>query len=333
MSKSVKYIMTPGELKRKDNSLIFRNKRGHTYIPIEGVKEIYLFNEVSFNTKLLDFLAKAGVVVHFFNYYQHYSGTYYPKEALISGRLTIKQAVTYEKERLVVAKAIVEGIAINMYHVLYHYYNHGNKELLPFLHWLRNDVPSLLEKEILINQLLFIEGTIWKRFYESFKLFLPEDFIFNKRVKRPPDNPLNALISFGNSLLYTKTISQIYRTHLNQSISYLHEPSEGRFSLSLDLAEVFKPVLVYRTIFENVNNKKLRVNKHFRKELNYCLLNDTGKKIFIESFEKRMETTFQHAKLNRKVSYYTAIKLDAYKLIKFIMEKEEFIPFDLQKKK
>ena len=59
--------------------------------------------------------------------------------------------------------------------------------------------------------------------------FLPEDFVMNKRVKRPPDNPINALISYGNTLLYTKTISAIYQTHLDQRISFLHEPSEGRF--------------------------------------------------------------------------------------------------------
>ena len=85
----------------------------------------------------------------------------------------------------------------------------------------------------------------------------------NKRVKRPPDNPINALISFGNTLLYTKTISAIYQTHLNQSISFLHEPTEQRFSLSLDLSEVFKPIIVFKTIFELVNTKRLTVEKHF----------------------------------------------------------------------
>ena len=152
----------------------------------------------------------------------------------------------------------------------------------------------------------------------------------NKRVKRPPDNPINALISFGNSILYTKTISAIYRTHLDQRISFLHEPSEGRFSLSLDMCEVFKPIIVYKTIFELVNNKKLTVAKHFDKKVNYCLLNEEGRKIFIEAFEKRMETVFQHSRLKRKVSYRTAIKLDCYKLIKYILEDKEFVPFSIK---
>ncbi|MEF9951068.1 MAG: CRISPR-associated endonuclease Cas1, partial [Clostridium sp.] len=113
-------------------------------------------------------------------------------------------------------------------------------------------------------------------------------------------------------------------------ISFLHEPSEGRFSLSLDICEVFKPVIVFRTIFDLVNNKKIKVDKHFEKKLNYCILNEEGKKIFIEAFEKRMESVFAHTKLNRKTTYRTAIKLDCYKLIKFILEDIEFIPFSLK---
>lgn len=171
------------------------------------------------------------------------------------------------------------------------------------------------------------------RFYGDFKYFLPEDFIMNKRVKRPPDNPINAMISFGNTLLYTKTISAIYRTHLDQRISFLHEPSDGRFSLSLDISEVFKPVIVYRTIFDLVNNRKIQVEKHFDKKVNYCLLNEVGRKIFIEAFEGRIESVFLHAGLKRKVSYRTAIKLDCYKLIKMILEGKEFVPFSLKEGK
>ena len=87
---------------------------------------------------------------------------------------------------------------------------------------------------------------------------------------------------------------------------------------------------LYRTILELVNNRRIQVNKHFDKKVNYCLLNDEGRKIFIEAFENRLEMVFFHAKLKRKVSYRTAIKLDCYKLIKFILEDKEFIPFSLK---
>ena len=162
---------------------------------------------------------------------------------------------------------------------------------------------------------------------------MPKDFILNKRVKRPPDNPINALISFGNTLLYTKTISQIYQTHLNQEISFLHEPSEGRFSLCLDLSEVFKPIIVYKTIFDCINNKRITVEKHFIKELNYCILNEEGRKIFVQAFEDRINQTFLHSKLNRKITYKKAIKLDGYKLIKDFVEKQNFSPFNMEDKR
>ena len=327
-----RYIFSMGELKRKDNSIAFKNEKGTVYLPIEDTKEIYCMNEVSLNTKFLDFISKAGITLHFFNYHSNYSGSYYPKEALISGDLTIKQSYAYMENRLVIAKAIVQGIAENIHELLYHYYRHGKKELKPLLDWLKKDVREFLEKDVHIKQILFIEGQIWSRFYSSFKYFLPEDFILNKRVKRPPDNPINALISFGNSLLYTKTISAIYRTHLNQSISFLHSPREGRFSLSLDLCEVFKPVIVFKTIFECVNNKKLQVSKHFDKNVNYALLNESGKKIFIESFENRINESFMHPKLKRKTTYKSAIRYDAYKLIKYLVEDKEFRPFSLKDK-
>jgi CRISPR-associated protein Cas1 len=154
----------------------------------------------------------------------------------------------------------------------------------------------------------------------------------NKRVKRPPDNPMNALVSFGNTLLYTKTITQIFHTHLNQSISYLHEPAERRFSLCLDLSEVFKPIIVFKSIFNCVNNRRITVEKHFDKNYNYSLLNDEGRKVFINEFENRLNQTFVHPKLKRRVSYLQAIKLDAYKLIKYIMEGKDFVAFDMEKK-
>ena len=327
-----RYIFSMGELKRKDNSIMFKNEKGNFYIPIQDTRELYCMNEVSFNTKFLAFISRSGITLHLFNYHENYSGTFYPKEQLVSGNLTVKQVLCFVEKRLIIAKAIVNTIALNIHEVLYHYFRHGKKDLKIFLDWLKNDVSRFLNKNITIEQILFIEGQIWAKFYDSFKYFLPDDFIMNKRVRRPPDNPMNALVSFGNTILYTKTISSIYQTHLNQTISFLHSPREGRFSLSLDLCEVFKPIIVFKTIFDLVGKKKLQVLKHFDKSLNYALLNESGKKIFLEAFETRINETFIHKKLKRKVSYKHCLKLDGYKLIKFIVENKEFKPFLLKDK-
>ena len=329
---STRYITSMGELSRKDNSLCFRKNGKNVYIPVENTKEIYCLNEVSINSKLLDFLSANNIVVHFFNYYEGYSGSYYPKNQYNSGKLLIKQVERFNNDRILIAKAIVNGIGVNIKEVLYHYYKHNKKEVKRTIDWISKEFFIRVEESVNIKELMAVEGELWQRFYSEFKNFLPQDFIINKRVKRPPDNPINAMISFGNSLLYTKTISAIYRTHLDQRISFLHEPSEGRFSLSLDISEVFKPVIVYRTIFDLINNKKIQVSKHFDKKVNYCLLNEEGRNIFITALEERMESVFNHPKLKRRVSYRTAIKLDCYKLIKYIMEDKEFIPFSIKEK-
>lgn len=294
---STRYIMSMGELTRKDNSLCFRKDGKNVYIPVENTKEIFCFNEVSINTKLLDFLSQNNIIIHFYNYYGGYSGTYYPRDHYLSGKLLVKQVNKYNEDRMSIARPIVKGIGLNIYEILYHYYKHDKKEVKETIDWIKKNFIPSVDNAKDVKELMSYEGEVWMKYYADFKYFLPEDFVMNKRVKRPPDNPINALISFGNTLLYTKTISAIYQTHLDQRISFLHEPSEGRFSLSLDISEAFKPVIVFRTIFDLVNNRKLQVEKHFEKNVNYCILNEEGRKIFIQAFEERLENVFLHPSL------------------------------------
>lgn len=329
---TTRYITSTGTLSRKDNSLCFRKNDKNIYIPVENTKEIYCFGEVSFNSRLLDFLGHNNIIVHFFNYYEGYSGTFYPREQYLSGKLLIQQVKTFENNRMLIARSIVKGIATNMYYVLEHYNKHGVKEVKALMKYIHKELDERIESIQTIEELMQVEGDIWQQFYGTFKYFLPEEFMFNKRVKRPPDNPMNAMISFGNSLLYAKTTSIIYQTHLDQRISFLHTPTERRFSLTLDLTEAFKPIITFRTIFELVNKKMIKVDKHFEKKVNYCLLNEEGRDIFIKAFEERIEGVFEHKGLKRKTSYRNAIKLDCYKLIKYILEDKPFVPFNVGEK-
>ena len=94
---STRYIMSIGELTRKDNSLCFRKNGRNVYIPVENTKEIYCFNEVGINTKLLDFLSQNHIIIHFFNYYGGYSGTYYPK-SVFRGEMTPSKFIQLRKD-------------------------------------------------------------------------------------------------------------------------------------------------------------------------------------------------------------------------------------------
>ena len=208
---TTRYIMSMGELSRKDHSLCYRKNDKNIYIPIENTKEIYCLNEVSINSKLLDFISAHHIIIHFFNYYGNYSGTFYPREQFNSGRLLIKQVEKHTNQRIEIAQNIVNGIGENLYEILYHYYKHGKKEVKGTIDWIQNEFSNKILQTNDIYSIMSLEGELWQRFYNMFQYILIEEFIFQKRVKRPPDNPINALISFGNTLLYTKTISMIYQ--------------------------------------------------------------------------------------------------------------------------
>jgi len=322
------YITQSGKLSRKDNTLLFENQSIKKIIPIQGIESIFVLDEVSVNTKLLVFLQQNKISMHFFNYYGYYSGSFYPKESYVSGSLYIKQVEHYTdlEKRFVIAKKIVSGMALNLKSILRHYIKHGIS-ISDKLKRITRQIKRLFTADS-INEILMIEGSIWDIFYSAFSYILNEEFEFKKRIKRPPDNPINAMISFGNSLLYTRTLSSIYFTQLNPTISFLHEPFERRFSLSLDLSEIFKPSLVFQTILKLINKQMLSL-KHFDQKVNYCYLTNEGRKIFVSEFDKKLQKANRHVLLKRSISNQTLIKIECYKLIKHLLGEKEYIPYNI----
>lgn len=331
MNLKSRFILERGSLLRKDNSLCFENSMKSIHIPIAKTDEIFALNEISINTKVLGLLSKYGITLHIFDYYCNYRGSFYPAEIHSGGSMLIKQVEAFDS-RILIAKNIVTGIATNIVHVLYHYYRHGINGVKEFIDELNNDVLQQISDCSSVEQVMAVEGKIWNRFYDTFPKIIKSEYKMEKRTRRPPTDPLNSLISFGNSILYSKTLSQIYQTSLNPTISYLHTPMDRRLSLSLDIAEVFKPIIVYKVIFDCINHNKLSIEKHFDFLEKSCFLNKSGKKIFIEEIMKKFQETFYHLPTKHEISYLTAIKYDVYKLAKFISEGKEFIPFDERKK-
>jgi len=317
------YILSSGRLKREQNTVYFENVNVKKAIPINDIYAIYVYGELDLNTKLLDFLTQNKVPIHFFNYYGFYSGSYYPREYLHSGFLIVKQVEHYidGEKRLRIAKEIIRSASYNILRNLFYYRKRGRRidEYISEIENLRKEIGNAK----LISELMSIEGRIRNQYYRSFNEILREGFQLLKRVKRPPDNMVNCLISFGNSLLYATTLSEIYNTQLNPTISYLHEPGERRFSLSLDLSEIFKPLIIDRTIFTLINNRIIKP-RHFLQELNYCYLKENGKKIFIKEYDERLKTTIMHKTLKRKVSYQRLIRLECYKLIKHLIGEKTY---------
>jgi CRISPR-associated protein Cas1 len=327
------YILKSGKLLRKHNTLYFiykeNNKILKKSLPINLINSIFIFGECNFNTKFFNFVAKLGIPVHFFNYYGFYNGSFLPKKNNVSGFLIVKQVSFYLdlNKRLYLAKEFVGGAIHNSIKNLLYYQKYG-RNLRDAILKMKNLAEKLNECQS-IHELMAIEGNCKFIYYQNFEEILGEEYKLEKRTKRPPDNAINALISFGNSLLYATSLNQIYKTQLDPTVGFLHEPREMRFSLALDLAEVFKPVIVDKVIFKLINNRMIDEND-FIKELNYTLLNEKGKKIFLNLYENRLNQTFFHKRIKRYVSYKHIIKLECYKLIKHLVGDEIYKSFKMK---
>lgn len=325
------YLFNPGRLSRKDNTLRFvpvdeTGKEGPTkYLPIAGIKNLYCFGSLDTNSAMYNFLGKNRIPIHFFDYYEHYTGSFMPKDYLLSGKVLVEQVKCYtsHKRRMEIAKSIVDGAAANMLRNLKYYQKRDrelNEQILQIEFY--NQEKEQAKK---IDQLMGWEGNMRMVYYSAFVEII-SDFEMGNRVKQPPSNEINALISFTNMMCYTLCLDAIYHTQLNPTISFLHEPGYRRYSLALDISEIFKPILVDRLIF-SLLNKKILSEKDFDKKMNYCLLNDAGRKKVLKSWEERLNQTIKHRKLNRSVSYKRLVRLETYKLIKHIMGIEEYRPF------
>ncbi|MBI4810901.1 MAG: type I-B CRISPR-associated endonuclease Cas1 [Ignavibacteriales bacterium] len=314
-------------------------------IPVEDIEAFYCFGEMDFNSRFFNFLAQQKIPLHIFNYYGYYAGSFTPRDYLPSGTTIVEQVKAYldTHRRLVIAREIIDAASYNILKNLQYYSNpsrqqggqekgflqQGNSSVEGNLLQAINDIEQLRESvggTSTTQELMGLEGNIRERYYRCWGEIVGQEYALEKRVKHPPDNAINTLISFCNSLVYTTVLSELYHTHLNPTISYLHGPGERRYSLALDVSEIFKPIIADKMIFKLLNNKQIQ-EKHFRKELNFCYLEESGRKIVLQEYDERLKTTIKHRGLGRNVSYRHLLRLEAYKLVNHLVGGEEYKAF------
>jgi CRISPR-associated protein Cas1 len=325
------YLFNPGRMSRKDNTLKFTpvDENGvegaPKFIPVETVDNLFAFGSLDANSALYNFLGQRQVSVHFFDYYEHYTGSFMPKDYLLSGRMLLAQCKYFEskQKRLTIAQKFVEGAAANILKNLA-YYNNREKDCTAQIEKI-NGLLTQISGANDVETLMGVEGNIRNTYYEAWDTII-SGFNMGPRTRMPPGNEVNAMIGFANSLCYTACLDAIYHTQLNPTISYLHTPGERRYSLALDLAEIFKPILADRMIFAMFNKKQLQASD-FDKQVNSCLLKPGSRKNVVKAWEEKLTETIKHRSLGRNVSYKHLIKLECYKLAKHLLGMEEYKPF------
>jgi len=194
------YLSVNGRLHRKESTIYYYTKEGKRVLPVDQIKAIFAVGRISVTSGVISFLSKQGLPLHFFGYYGNYEGSFYPKRRLVSGYAVVNQAAAHldRDRRLEVAKAIVDSCISNMVSIVdsYHPRVQDLNPILGNLNGTRNEVKGRSS----VPELLSVEGRAWSIYYDAFEKIIKK-LEMGPRVKRPPNNPVNALISLGNSLL------------------------------------------------------------------------------------------------------------------------------------
>lgn len=296
------------------------------FIPVKRVESIHAYGTIRINSAFLNFLAQNHIPLHSYNYYGSYTGSYWPKEPIPNGKILQAQFIHYyeKSKRLQIAKEFLRGAFHNMHSNI----NREQRRKGVFDDLLEDWslYNSMLNEADSTEMLLGVEGSVRRIYYEYMDRRLTPDFQIGKRIYNPPNNPVNALISYLNSMLYASIISELYRTQLSPLVGYLHQPGRKRFPLAWDIAEIFRPLIVEGLILSMVNRKQISQDD-FEAAMNGCLLTKEGRAKVVRAFEHRMRTTVRHREIRRSVSYRTLLRMEGYKLVKHLLGDKPYVSF------
>jgi CRISPR-associated protein Cas1 len=180
------------------------------------------------------------------------------------------------------------------------------------------------ERAVMIEQLLGIEGTAAREYLGNFaRMFKPagdEDapaFEFTERNRRPPRDPVNALLSFLYTMLVKDMVATLVGVGFDPYLGFYHQPKYGRPALALDLMEEFRPLVADSVVVGVINNGEVRPSD-FIARAGAVALTDSGRRRVIEAYERRMDTLVTHPKFGYAISYRRVFEVQARLLGRFL---------------
>jgi CRISPR-associated protein Cas1 len=293
------------------------------YIPIESIESILAFGSVRFNSRFLYFLSQNQIPLHVFSFKGNYAGSFLPSERQNSGSILIGQVLLFRNQlkRLEVAKQFVLSAIANAAANLKYHLNRGAAvdDAVQQL----NEISEYVSHADFIDELMGLEGSAKKCYYSSWKKIFNYPIEFSARVRNPPNNLINALISYGNMIVYSVCLNEIYHTRLYPEIGFLHEPGEAKLSLSYDIAEIFKPLITDRAIFKVINKNMISESDAVIKN-HKCILKKSARITFAQEIENKLLTKIQIEGKEKRITYRRLIREECYKLLNYISNQVKY---------
>lgn len=290
-------------------------------IPAQTVEQVVLMGNPQITGDALTYALELGIPVHYLSCFGKYLGSALPGYSH-NGQLRLAQYDVHRDDarRLELVKAIITTKIHNQHNVLYRY-GQKNSPL--------KQRKLLVQEQTTLDQVRGVEGLAAREYFSYWSEILGDEWTFTGRNRRPPTDPVNALLSFAYGLLRVQVTTAVHIAGLDPYIGYLHETTRGQPALVLDLMEEFRPLIADSLVFSVINRRELKP-KDFTESLGAYRLSDGGRKAFLEAFERKMTSEFKHPVFGYQCTYRRGVELQARLLSRHLQEGVVYPPLSLR---
>jgi len=315
-------------------------------VPLIKIERVVVQGNSTLTSPALGALMEQGAEVTFLNAYGRFQGHLTPAFSK-NGQLRLAQtaARSNPERRHQVAQAFVLGKMANMRTILLRANRKREqpaleesaaaiRRLIDQTSRLPPDVeppdPARPQAESAYGRLLGQEGNATAHYFQSFQHLLNDPSLFGGRTRRPPRDPVNALLSYGYIILLNQVTSAICTVGMDPYVGYLHGTQYGKPALALDLMEEFRPIIVDSVVLTLFNTGAIG-RSDFTEEFGAYRLTDHGRRTFLGRLEARMDEQVVHPTFNYKADYRRCLELQTRLLAKTVLgEIESYPPFKVR---
>lgn len=319
------YLIEQGSQLSRDGRRLLVRKGEETLarVALLQVSQVIVFGNVEITTPAIKMLLDEGVEVAFLSLYGKYYGRLIG-ESSGNGSLRVAQVLRSQEApfALALARRFVRGKLGNMRVFLQRYARReGDAAVAEAV----KGIARMLERVEhcqTINSLSGVEGQASAIYFGAFKRLLHPPWRFEKRMRRPPPDPVNALLSFAYTLLGQNVLGAVWTVGLDPYVGFLHQLSYNRPSLSLDLMEEFRSIIADSVVLRCLNNGILKP-EHFQpgdEPDRPVVLGEEGIRLFVRELEHRFSQEFKHPVSGERITYRRLFLLQAYALAKAVSE-------------